>query len=920
MVKVPAVRVATTTIARPSGYAQGGRPLDISPISEVFNKFSGVLKENKKKADTLELNKRLMEETSALQEDYIQREQNAPLGASEFARTLKSDYETRHKALLEKAWQEGFDEDVIREHDLRLTGLRENFVEKGLVYQANSMAALGDKSFGEIETRLSQYVATTPDGYTTAKTELEQNADLVPGWDAPYKEKRKQAGLAKLRTTAGAALANINPRFVIAVLDPQGFTADPRLLTQRNVTSGTPATISGGIGYNPATLKQKIAGPESGGNDNATNAMGSSASGRYQFIESTFKNLYTKVYGKGADAAWANNRFDVNIQERLMDQLLKDNEEVLKAQNIPITDGTMYVMHVLGSVDGPKLLKANGTDPVSMYLSADIVKKNLTYFGDGKTVAESLQIIQNKVDTPTEVTPGTPSSTTYVVPPAPAIPAGADGVPEDQQNGPQKPPVRNTGNPIIDDMTGEEQWALLGQAREVDNRRAAAEKAAMDHNIAEQQSQVRAAMGVNLGNAVTEFINTGSGRTITKEEVVAAYGPGPEAEQKWAEYERAKLMGPVVFRIRSLPPDQIAAEVNKLRPVLGSPTYEIDQKFYEAAVKAQQDVLEFRDKDPTSALFAAHPEIVQKLSTAKTPAERKAAYTLMDRAYDQMGIPEYKRSFATSDSLLQLQKQYASASPPQKLQMIEQYMTEMPSPKAAGYALASVDKKGMARDLALYSVLVGNRDYKVTWTKVMEGRHRIETDPSLKPSGEVINKAFRGQLGPTILSISSENSAMFNEAAAALYVAGGGRTEDGELTDEQLYQESLMKVMGTEGILDLNGGKVKELTILPQGVNKRDFLNWKDNLQPGDLSALSLTPGGVPTDGSGRHISIDDLKDEGVFIMRTPGVYGIKLMSDGGWVGDGKGGVFRVKITPAAVNRHLSDVPDWRTTLQRGHN
>jgi hypothetical protein len=879
------------------------------------------MKLERKNGDTLELNKRLLRETSELQADYLRREQEAPLGAPEFAQNVEADYEKRHSMLLEKAWQEGYDEDVIREHDIRLTGLRENFQEKALVYQANSLSALGDKSFGEIETHLTQYVATTPDGYTTAKDELNHNADIVPGWDAVKREKAKALGQARLRQTAGTALVNLNPRYVIAVLDPKGFTADPRLLTEKNLVPGSPGSVSGGVEYNPETIKAKIRVPEGTagvGGEGKVNGMGSSASGRYQFTKDTFIDRYNEVYGSGGAAAWATNKFDVTVQEKLMDRNLEVNKKILEAASIPVTDGTMYVMHVLGVGNGPKLLKADGTHPVSMYLSAEIIEKNPTYFGGGKTVAESLQIIQGKVGGTVVVTPGTPSSVTYTVPAAPEILDGADGVDEKLQENPNAPPVRNTGNAIIDDMTGEEQWALVGQAREVDNRRVAAEKAVMDHNIAAAQGQAQAAMGVNIGNAVSEFIQTGAGREITKESIVAAYGPGPEAEQKWAEYERAKLMGPTILRIRSLPPSQIEAEINKLRPVLGSPTYEVDLKFYDAAVKAQQDVLAFRDKDPTSALFAAHPEIVQQLTNAKTPAERKAAYTLMDRAYEQMGIPDHKRSYATVDMLEGMQKQYKTAAPRQKLGIIQQYMDEMPNSKAAGLALVNLGGKGMVRDLALYATLVGNPDYETTFMKVMEGRQTIEIDPARKPNSTVINQAFRGELGPTINSISAENSAMYNEAAAAYYVEAGGRTEEGEF-DEKLYSEALMKVMGTQGIVDLNGGKVKELTILPQGVNQQQFENWKDNLQAGDLSALSLTPGVVPTDAAGRRLSIDVLQEEGVFVMRSPGVYGIKLMSDGGWVGDGRGGAFRIKITPEAVNRRPPTVPDWRTHLMQGH-
>lgn len=153
-------------------------------------------------------------------------------------------------------------------------------------------------------------------------------------------------------------------------------------------TQGTPAATA----YSRTTLKAKIRGPESGGDDNATNGMGSSASGRYQFVEGTFKQLYKRVYGASSSAArdaWATKRFDVTVQEKLMDALVADNEATLAAARIPINDANMYVMHVLGSGNGPKFLKASPATPVSDILSVEIVKQNPTYFGGGKTVAQA---------------------------------------------------------------------------------------------------------------------------------------------------------------------------------------------------------------------------------------------------------------------------------------------------------------------------------------------------------------------------------------------------------------------------------------------------------------------------------------------------------------------------------------------------
>lgn len=169
----------------------------------------------------------------------------------------------------------------------------------------------------------------------------------------------------------------------------------------RTVDSPGAASLSGPGGpVDPDALKRAIRGPESGGDDGATNRMGSSASGRYQFVEGTFKSYYRRVYGGGAaaaDAAWKNQRFDVGVQERLMDALIADNAAQLGRLGIDTTTGNMYVMHVLGSGDGPKLLRARPDTPVSEILSADVIRGNPTYFGGNKSASEAIAAMHRVV-------------------------------------------------------------------------------------------------------------------------------------------------------------------------------------------------------------------------------------------------------------------------------------------------------------------------------------------------------------------------------------------------------------------------------------------------------------------------------------------------------------------------------------------
>ncbi|MCA0211386.1 MAG: hypothetical protein LCH74_20195 [Proteobacteria bacterium] len=164
---------------------------------------------------------------------------------------------------------------------------------------------------------------------------------------------------------------------------------------------GSSSGLSGPGGpVDPEALKAAIRGPESGGDDGAVNRMGSTASGRYQFVEGTFKGYYRKVYGGGAaaaDAAWKNQRFDVAVQERLMDALIADNAAALGRMGVQTTTGNMYVMHVLGSGDGPKLLRARPDTPVSEILSADVIRGNPTYFGGNKSASEAIAAMHRVV-------------------------------------------------------------------------------------------------------------------------------------------------------------------------------------------------------------------------------------------------------------------------------------------------------------------------------------------------------------------------------------------------------------------------------------------------------------------------------------------------------------------------------------------
>jgi hypothetical protein len=89
--------------------------------------------------------------------------------------------------------------------------------------------------------------------------------------------------------------------------------------------------------FNLDGYKAKNRRVESGGNDQAANPL-SSASGRYQFTDSTWAAL-------GGDPTKKN---DPDEQERLMDKLTLGNAERLAKEGFQATDGNLYLAHFLG--------------------------------------------------------------------------------------------------------------------------------------------------------------------------------------------------------------------------------------------------------------------------------------------------------------------------------------------------------------------------------------------------------------------------------------------------------------------------------------------------------------------------------------------------------------------------------------------
>lgn len=232
--------------------AQGGEN-----IGRALASLGAAFKQRDQQAERFNVSRMAIEETTQLQQDFQQRQLDAPLGAEGFTQAVLGDYTSRHEGVLQRMRDQGFSEEAVRDMDVRLAGLRNNLVGQSLSFQEQSYRTKIAADMEGVGTNLSQIAGMNPYEVDAAIEELNATVDEIPNLSATDKQALKDRNAGAIRMAAGMGLASQDPGLVVSLLSvgEQGPAA------YRNAIASIESAGSGGyaaIGPTHPTLGRAL--------------------------------------------------------------------------------------------------------------------------------------------------------------------------------------------------------------------------------------------------------------------------------------------------------------------------------------------------------------------------------------------------------------------------------------------------------------------------------------------------------------------------------------------------------------------------------------------------------------------------------------------------------------------------------------
>ena len=202
------------------------------------------------------------------------------------------------------------------------------------------------------------------------------------GWDADTLANREKEYISSTRMNVALRMLSDDPVKADAYYKehkdqftgPHQFKFEESLkvpLTQAHVLTHTDGFFSGGSAAAEGYYRS-IRVAESGGNDSAKNPN-STATGRYQFIQSTWNQLARQFPSLGLTP---DGRTDPAQQERAIKAFTEQNAQVLARGGVQITNGSLYAAHFLGARGALDVLRAARGASVAAIVGESVIKAN----------------------------------------------------------------------------------------------------------------------------------------------------------------------------------------------------------------------------------------------------------------------------------------------------------------------------------------------------------------------------------------------------------------------------------------------------------------------------------------------------------------------------------------------------------------
>ena len=336
-------------------------------LAGVVDKYAQYAEDEQKKRELFDVNKRIIDETNNIQQDFEDKTKVQPLGAPNFTQQVNGEYNTRHQQMVKQLQDAGYSEDAVNEFTTRLGTIRAQMVAKAIDFQEKSAHVKVLNDSNEMVRSLSQYVNTNPEGLDSAISEF-QTSLQHSGLDTLEQAQIFDAGRQIIRKSALEGFTIKHPDVVLGLYSP----TEPVTTSPPNLPSGQTFDL-------PSYLRRTKGAEGTGKNPTST------AVGYFQFTDRTWLDTYKEVFGKTGetDAQILAKKKDEGIATKLAEKLTNDNIDGLKAANKPINDATVYLAHFLGLSDAVKVLSAHADESVRGLISSKSIAANANVFSKG---------------------------------------------------------------------------------------------------------------------------------------------------------------------------------------------------------------------------------------------------------------------------------------------------------------------------------------------------------------------------------------------------------------------------------------------------------------------------------------------------------------------------------------------------------